>query len=116
MIEWGRVPWPLWFFVVLTAGVVTWAGLQVSGPIAAQLLFGAVTVAWLFSLLSGIRWVWIVTVAFNVLTSCINLAIEAAGHSPWYQVALMVAVSAGYIGLLLLPTTCRFFGGRRRQA
>jgi hypothetical protein len=112
VIDWGRVPWTLWLFVALTVGGVAWSEFRVSGPVAAQLLFAAITLAWMFALLRGVRWVWILTLVFNLLTLCINLLADALGQGAWYQFALLLAITAVYTGLLLLPTRRRYFSRR----
>jgi hypothetical protein len=72
------------------------------GPIPAKVLFAAVMLAWLYFLLKGARWVWIVTVAIYVLGFVPDLI---AGSLKWQGLAL------GLIGLvlLLLPVTRRYF-------
>jgi hypothetical protein len=76
--------------------------IKVHGPVSARVLFAAVMLAWLYFLLKGVRWVWIVTVGIYVLGLVPDLI---SGSLMWQGLAL------GLIGLvlLLLPVTRRHF-------
>jgi hypothetical protein len=76
--------------------------IKVHGPVSARVLFAAVMLAWLYFLLKGVRWVWIVTVGIYVLGFVPDLI---SGSLMWPGLAL------GLVGLmlLLLPVTRRHF-------
>jgi hypothetical protein len=102
MIEWRRVPWPLWAYsVIMFLGVIL-IEVKAHGPIPAKALYPFVMFAWLYFLLKGVRWVWIVTVGIYVLGL---LPYLISGSLKWQGVALSL------IGLLLLltPVTRRYF-------
>jgi len=75
---------------------------QAHGPITAKVLFAALMLAWLYFLLKGVRWVWIITVGISILGFLPNLI---AGSLKWQGLALSL------VGLLLLliPVTRRYF-------
>lgn len=102
MIEWKRVPWPLWIYSASLLFSATLIEVKANGPILAKVLFAAVMLTWLYALLKGVRWVWIATVGITVLGFLPGLV---AGSLKWQGVAL------GLIGLvlLLLPVTHRYF-------
>lgn len=102
MIEWGRVPWSLWLYVLPSVALSGWFVFQVSGPITAQVLFSAIVLTWAFFLLRGVCWLWIATVAVGVLSFISGLII---GPQTWYG----IAGGAISIGLLLVPPTRRYF-------
>jgi hypothetical protein len=96
------VPWPLWIYSASLLFSATLIEVKVHGPIAAKVLFGPIMLAWLYCLLKGVRWVWIVTVGISVLGFLPDLI---AGSLKWQSLAW------GLIGLvlLLLPVTRRHF-------
>jgi len=104
VFEWRRIPWPLWLYsgVVLMSTALVEA--KASGPIAAKLLFPAVMLVWLYFLLRGVRWVWVVTIAVDVLGL---VSYVTSGSLDWKAVIL------GLFGitLLVLPVTWRYFLG-----
>ena len=105
MIEWRRVPWPLWIFSASILYGVILIEVDVHGPVLAKVLFAFFSLAWLFFLLKGVRWVWIATVAVSVLGFVPDL-IE--GSLRWRGVLFGLVG----IGLLLLPVTRRYFASK----
>lgn len=105
MIEWGRVPWSLWLFVLSSVALSAWFVTQVTGPPAALALFGALMLAWAGALLAGVRWLWIATVAVGALGLVSRLA---TGPRTWYGIAGEVIG----LSLLLLPSTRRYFASQ----
>jgi hypothetical protein len=102
VIDWRRVPWSLWLYVLWTVGLAGWLVFHVSGPMAAQVLFSAIVLAWAFFMLKGVRWLWIATVAVGILGFISALI---TGPRTWYGI---VGGAIG-IGLLLLPVTRLYF-------
>src|ERR1700712_4100193 len=102
MIEWRRVPWPLWVFSAVVLLSVILIEVKAHGPIAAKALYPIIMFAWLYFLLKGTRWVWIVTVGIYALGLIVYLI---SGSLNWQSVAWSL------IGLLLLllPVTRRYF-------
>lgn len=102
VIEWKRVPWPLWIYSValLLAAILLEA--KVHGPVLARLLFAIIMLTWIYFLLKGVRQVWIVTIGIYVLGLVPDLI---SGSFTWQGVVLAL------IGLmlLLLPVTRRYF-------
>jgi hypothetical protein len=96
------VPWSLGLYLLLAVGFAGWFVFQVSGPIAAQVLFSAIVLAWAFFMLKGVRWLWIATVAVSVLSFIGGLI---TGPRIWHG----IVEGAIGIGLLLLPATRRYF-------
>jgi membrane protein implicated in regulation of membrane protease activity len=102
MIDWRRVPWPLWAYsAVMLLGTIL-VEVKAHGPIPANALLAAVMLALLYLLLKGVRWVWIVTLGIYVLGPVPEVI---SGSLEWQGVALSL------IGLmlLLLPVTRRYF-------
>lgn len=102
MIDWRRIPWPLWILFALTMWGLTSLEVSASGPIAVKVLVPIVTVAWLYFLLRGVRWVWIVTIGIYAL----SLVQYSLFGSPEWTAAATALVG---LLLLLLPVTRRFF-------
>ena len=102
MIEWGRVPWSLWLYVVSSVAFSGWFVFQVSGPVTARVLFSAIILTWAFYLLKGLRWLWIATVVVVALSFISGLI---TGPRTWYGIAGGVIS----LGLLLAPATRRYF-------
>jgi hypothetical protein len=105
MIEWRRVPWPLWVYSVVTLAGASLTDAEAHAPISAKALLIAVMLAWLYGLFMGVRWVWIGTVGIYVLGFIPDLA---SGSPKWWG----VAVSLVGLMLLLLPITRRYFFSR----
>ena len=103
MVEWGRVPWSLWAYVVLAIGDLAVVLLMRSISAAPLIFFIVFIFVWNYFLLRAVRWLWFATVALFALVLTIEL-ITASGS--WHGTAI------GFIqlGLLLLPATRRFFG------
>jgi hypothetical protein len=102
MIEWRRVPWPLWVHSAVTLTGTILVEITAHGPIPAKALFVAVMLAWLYLLFRGVRWVWIVTIGIYVLGLVPELI---SGSLQWRG----VTVSLIGLILLLLPVTRRYF-------
>jgi hypothetical protein len=109
MIEWRRVPWSIWTFVLASIGLSAWFVTRVSRPALALLLFVAIVLAWAVALLSGMRWLWIATVVVGTVGLIDRLA---TGPRTWYGIAGEVIG----LGLLLLPSTRRYFADQRPAA
>lgn len=105
MIEWKQVPWPLWFYSAVTVLGAILIEVQAHGPVSAKVLYPFVMLAWLYFLLKGVRWVWIVTAGIYVLGLVPDVL-----TSPLEWQGLVF----GLIGLilLLLPVTRRYFSDR----
>jgi len=76
--------------------------IKIHGPVSAKVLFAIVTLAWLYVLLKGVRWVWMVTIGIYALGLVPDLF---SGSLTWQGVAL----SLSGLVLLLLPVTRRYF-------
>jgi len=102
MIDWKRVPWPLWIYSVAMLLAAVLLEVKVHGPVSARVLFAVIMLMWLYFLLKGVRWVWIVTIGIYVLGVVPDLV---SGSLTWQGVVLSL------IGLmlLLLPITRRYF-------
>jgi hypothetical protein len=102
VIEWKRVPWPLWAYsAVILLGTIS-LEVKAHGPIPPKLLFPAVMLTWLYLLLKGVRWVWIITVGVYVLGFVADLI---SGSLTW-QGGILSLIG---LVLLLLPVTRRYF-------
>jgi len=105
MIMGKRVPWSLWAY----AGVMLLGAIQVEvsahAPTLAKVLLVVIMLAWLYFLLGGVRWVWIVSVGIGLL----GLAPEVISGS---LDLLGVGVSLIGITLLLLPVSRRYFANQ----
>jgi hypothetical protein len=102
VIEWKQVPWPLWIYSVAMLLAAISIEVTVHGRVPAKVLFAAVMLGWLYFLLKGVRWVWIITIGICVLGLVPDLISDSLA---WDGVALTL------IGpmLLLLPVTRRHF-------
>lgn len=102
MIDWKRVPWPLWVYSVAMLLAASLLEVNVHGPVSARVLFAVIMLMWLYFLLRGVRWVWIVTIGIYALGVVPDLI---SGSLTWQGVVLSL------IGLmlLLLPVTRRYF-------
>lgn len=102
MVDWKRVPWSLWLFcATLLAG---WVLIEVRthGTIPGKVLFAVLMLAWIYYLLRGAQWVWILTVAISVLA-----LVPYAFVAPFDWMGLVGSLVG--IALLLLPVTRRYF-------
>jgi membrane protein implicated in regulation of membrane protease activity len=102
MIEWKQIPWSLWAYsaIILLGTIVI--EVKAHGPIPAKVLFTAVMLAWLYFLLKGMRWLWIVTIGIYVVGLILDVI---SGSLEWQGLALSVVS----LMLLLLPATRRYF-------
>jgi hypothetical protein len=57
LVEWGSVPWSLWAYAVLTAGIVIFVLLKAAGstPAVVSVLYVSLFFAWDFFLLRAVR-------------------------------------------------------------
>ena len=101
MIDWRKVPWPLWAYCAITLLGALSIDTRVSGPAVALVLVPILTVVWLFYLLRGVRWLWFATLAIYVLI----IPEIVSGSVTWEGV---VSTVVGLV-LLLLPATRRYF-------
>lgn len=102
MIEWRGVPWPLWAYsAIMLSGAIS-IEIESHGPIGAKALYPLFMLAWLYFLVKGVRWVWIVTVGIYVLGL---IGYLAWGPLKWQGVTLTLLG----ILLLMLPVTRRYF-------
>lgn len=109
MVEFGRVPWSLWVFAALVVASGILIEIRISGQIPSKVLFPFVMFAWLFFLLKGVRWVWIVTLGISVL----GLAGDLISASlAWHDIVLGLIAPT----LLLLPVTRRYFASKPEVA
>jgi uncharacterized membrane protein YgcG len=102
MIEWRRVPWLLWLYSAVQLLVVISTEVKVHGPVPAKGLFAVVMLVWIYFLLKGVRWVWMVTIGVYALGLVLYLI---PGSFTWQGVGLSLV---GLV-LLLLPGTRRHF-------
>lgn len=100
--EWKRVPWPLWVYSAVVVAEATWLEVGLHGPVLPRVIFPFVMLAWLFFLLKGVRWVWIVAVGLSILAFVPDVI---SGSLGWQGVALGLVSPV----LLLLPVTRRYF-------
>jgi hypothetical protein len=100
VIEWESVPWSLWLYVATSIGQIVVLLFTASMPIAPFEFSIVFIAAWDFFLLRAVRWLWIGTVAVGAVTLAIDLA-----TGTWHG----DVVGAIGLGLLLVPTTRRFF-------
>jgi hypothetical protein len=107
VIAWRRVPWTLWAFAALGfAGLIVVIGRAAGDTPAVPLVFYVVlTFAWLYFLLKGVKWVWMITVGVELVGVLFDLI---TGSGTW------LGDSSGLVGLvlMLLPVTCRYVGAR----
>jgi hypothetical protein len=110
VIEWGKVPWTLWGYALITVGSVVQFLLRVpyTHPVLI-VMFVALMVAWTVFLLKGVRWLWIATlIAFGLGF----LQIVIFGPRIWWSLLLSLIPLA----LLLAPPTRLYFAKQERQA
>jgi hypothetical protein len=107
MIAWRRVPSTLWAFAVLAvAGVIVVLARASGGaPVTALIIYVVLIAAWLYFLLRGVRWVWMITVGVGLVGLLFDLI---SGSGTW------LGISSGLVGLLLmvLPATRRYVAAR----
>jgi hypothetical protein len=104
VIDWRRVPWPLWAYcAVMLLGAVS-IDVRASGPVFVMALIPIVMLAWLYFLLKGIRWLWFVTLGIYVLI----IPEIVSGSVTWEGYASTVIG----VTLLLLPATRHYFSSR----
>ena len=107
MIAWRRVPWTLWAFAVLTVAGLAVVLARASGnaPVTALIVYVVLICAWLYFLLRGVRWVWMITVGVGLFGLIFDLI---TGSGTW------LGIASGLVGLLLLllPATRRYVGAR----
>ncbi len=104
VIDWQRVPWPLWAYCAVTLLGVGSVMMKVSGPFLAVALLPIIMMAWLYFLLRGIRWLWLATLGIYGLT----IPQALFGSVTWEGYATTVIA----VVLLLLPVTRRYYMSR----
>jgi hypothetical protein len=102
LIQWGKVPWPLWAFAALTVAGATVIEVEVHGNVASRVIFPFVMFSYLFFLLKGSRWLWIAT----LLVSILGLAVDLVSGFPVWRSIFQELIGPA---LLLLPVTRRYF-------
>lgn len=102
MIIWKKVPWSLWVYLVISLLAMGAIETSASAPSLAKGLLAVITVAWLYLLFVGVRWIWLATVVIYAL--CMVLRLGAGSLTP-----LGVGLSVIGLTLLLLPITRRYF-------
>jgi hypothetical protein len=101
LTEWRKVPLPLWALeVVLLASLVV-IDVTVTSSFVLLVFGWVVVLGWAYLLLTGIRWLWFVSVALFILT----IPGIVDGSVDWVQSVLTIIG----LGLLLLPTTRGYF-------
>jgi hypothetical protein len=102
MIAWRRVPWPLWVVALMMLSGAIQIELVVDGPVLVMILNPVLMLAWVYFLLRGVRWVWLLTIAIGVL----GLAFDVVAGSVrlWVDTTSLIELV-----LLLLPITRRYF-------
>jgi hypothetical protein len=107
MIARRRVPWTLWAFAALTVAglIVVLARASDHAPATALVIYVVLICAWLYFLLRGVRWVWMLTVGVGLVGLLFDLI---TGSGTW------LGISSGLVALLLmvLPATRRHVGAR----
>jgi hypothetical protein len=107
MIAWRQVPWTLWAFAVLTVAGLAVVLVRAPGDahVKTLTLYVIITAAWLYFLLKGVWWVWIVTVGVGLVGTLFDLI---TGSWTW------LGMTSGLVGLvlMLLPATRRYVGAR----
>jgi hypothetical protein len=107
VVEWGKAPWTLRAYVVISlAAVIVVAIVVPSTPVTPRLFFVALQVVVCFFLLRGVRWLWLLMIALIVL-GFIPEVIE--GNLRWYGILQDIAA----LVFLLHPATREFFGGNQ---
>lgn len=109
VIEWKRVPWPLWAYAVAMLLAAMLIEIKAHGPAPAKVLFAAVMLVWLYFLLKGVRWVWMVTIGIYVL----GLVPDLISGSLTLQGAVLSLIGLMF---LLLPVTRRYFSSHTAAA
>jgi hypothetical protein len=102
VIEWGRVPWPLWVYVAVGLAAVVGNAIQKSTRASLAIPAILFLLMWDIGLLRGIRWVWMLVIGVNVLFLAVNLIF---GPRAWYDIVIYVVFPL----LLLHPLTRKFF-------
>lgn len=102
MIEWKRVPWPLWLYSLVQLLALILTEVKVHGPAPAKALLAVVMLVWLYILLKGVRWAWVVTIGVYALGLVLYLT---PGSFTWQGIGLSLV---GLV-LLVLPGTRRYF-------
>jgi hypothetical protein len=109
VFDWGKAPFPLRAYVVLTTGWTLVAAFVASVPVGLTIFTIVITLIWNFFLIQGVRWLWIVTIIFGALTISFDLI---ASTGTWYGISLWLVS----LILLVFPATRRFFQADRPAA
>lgn len=101
VIDWRAVPWSLWVFVGILLVNVVIIDATSSAPAGPLVFAPFFTLAWVYSLLRGFRWVWLLTLALGLLT----IPGIVLGSVDWKGTVFTIAD----LLLLLLPITREYF-------
>jgi hypothetical protein len=93
VVNWEKAPWSLRIYVLITLVGAVATAIFVSSPVVPRLFLVFVVAVFCFFLLRGVRWLWIITVAFVPLDLAIDII---GGNVRWYGVA------SGIVSLVLL--------------
>lgn len=107
VIDWRRVPWPLWAFAGLLLVNVALIDATSSAPVGPLVFAPFFVLAWAYFLLRGIRWLWLVTLAVWLLT----IPGIVLGSVSWTGSAFTIIGLA----LLLLPSTRGYFASPSQE-
>jgi hypothetical protein len=108
VVDWRKVPWPLWAYAVLTLGSIPVVFVTTSVPVVFAIFTTVLLLCWTLFLLRGVRWLWLATLAIDGVSLIVDLA---TGAGTWHG-HLISVVS---LVLLLLPATREFFSSRERS-
>jgi hypothetical protein len=102
VVNWEKAPWSLRAYVILSLASSLIVAIVASSPILPRVFLVGFTIVICFFLLKGVRWLWILSIAFIPLGFAMAVA---QGNVRWYSVAL------GVVDLILLihPDTRRVF-------
>ena len=106
MIDWDKLPWSLRVYAFLI-GIGAIVVVTQAHRVAGIAIFVVLILTWLYFLLRGSRFLWIVTVGISVLGLMTDLA--------FYSFTIL-GFATGIVGLVLLvlPSTRRFFSTSSR--
>jgi uncharacterized membrane protein len=104
MLEWRRIPWPLWVYCAGYVPALVAVEMTVHGRLFAKAMAPVLVLVGLYFLLRGVRWLWIAALCLNL---AIVIDIFSGTVSWWGAVSTAIGVT-----LLLLPVTRRFFSPR----
>jgi hypothetical protein len=101
-VEWGKAPWTLKAYVVITLAGAVFLAITTPGPVGPRLFIVPVEAVICFFLLQRVHWLWVLMIAFIPLGFALGV-IEA--NLTWHGTVIGVVD----LVLLLHPATRRFF-------